>query len=264
MKIPVDKNLPFSLSRLGFSKISSPEDLKTLYDSLKTLSLSSCVLNVKPYTVLARNATHLALLVESDSDHLFGFSATHGETVGGLSSLPFVHVQKAVQKDLIINSLSPKYVSKPSYLSSGIFNRKSILPYESYTISKNMGLDNEFEYKKVFNLSLNHLRFSVIDNIVNHKINHILLNRGPWVTKKIVLGSNIREYIGDQVFDNLFPEVFNDAIIYEDSFVKEGLDVYQKINNGDYLWNLSIQGSEGLISYDADFNVLSNIIGGVS
>ena len=36
------------------------------------------------------------------------------------------------------------------------------------------------------------------------------------------------------------------------------------INNGDYLWNLSIQGNEGLISYDEDFNVLSNIISGVS
>jgi hypothetical protein len=104
----------------------------------------------------------------------------------------------------------------------------------------------------------------VMDNIINDKINHILLNRSPWVTKKIVLDSNIKEYVGDQVFDNLFPEVFNDDIIYKNSFIREGLSVYQKINNGDYLWNLSIQGNEGLISYDEDFNVLSNIISGIS
>ena len=264
MKIPVDKNLPSSLSRLGFSRIRSPDDLKTLYDSLKTLSSSSHILNVKPYTLLARDTTHLVLLVESDRDHLFGFSVTHSETVAGLRTLPFVHVHKTVQTDLILDSLSPKYKSKPSYLTSGVFNKKALLPYESFKISKNMGLDNEFEYKKVFNLSLNYLRFSVMDNIINDKINHILLNRNPWVTKKIVLDSNIREYVGDQVFDNLFPEVFNDDIIYKNSFIREGLSVYQKINNGDYLWNLSIQGNEGLISYDEDFNVLSNIISGVS
>jgi len=235
MKTPVDKNLPLNLSRLGLSKIRSPEDLKILYDSLKTLSLDSCVLNVKPYTVVAKRIPHLALLVETDSDHLFGFSATHSESLFGLGSLPFVHVQKSIQTDLMLGSISPKHKTNPSYLSSGIFNKESIKPYTSHKICKTMGLDNEFEYKKVFNLSLNHLRFSVMDNIINNKINHILLNRSPCVSKKIILDSSIREYVGDRIFEDLFPGVFNDTVDYSDSLIREGLSVYKKINKGDYL-----------------------------
>jgi hypothetical protein len=184
---------------------------------------------------VAKRIPHLALLVETDSDHLFGFSATHSESLFGLGSLPFVHVQKSIQTDLMLGSISPKHKTNPSYLSSGIFNKESINPYTSHKICKTMGLDNEFEYKKVFNLSLNHLRFSVMDNIINNKINHILLNRSPCVSKKIILDSSIREYVGDRIFEDLFPGVFNDTVDYSDSLIREGLSVYKKINKGDYL-----------------------------
>jgi hypothetical protein len=262
MKILADKNLPLTLSRLGLVKLNDPGSIVKVYELFKDLSLNSCLLNVKPYTVIARSLPHLALLIESDDDYLFGFSATHSGSISGIESISFDMVQRALQHDLILENKGPLVLPDRSYLASSIFHKKVIRPFKSLKISESMGLDNEFEYKKIFNLSLNHLRFSVLDNIVNDRLNHILLNPNTRKTQNIILDYKAKDYIGEKVFNDIFPEIFNDNIVYEDSQIKEGLVLYQKIINTDYLWNLGIQGNKGLISYDEYFNVLTDIIGG--
>ena len=101
-----------------------------------------------------------------------------------------------------------------------------------------------------------------MDNIINNKCNHILLNDEASKSKKIILDYDAKKYIGDKAFNVLFPEIFTDDSVFDDLYIREGLTLYVKIINTSYLWQLNVHGNEGLTGYDNEGNVLLDIIGG--
>ena len=262
MKNLADSNLPLNLARLGYIHKNNPSDIKSHLALARVLAKTSIDSSIKPFTVSAKKIPHHALLLESDSDYLFGFNTTHTDIIKGVECIPFNHVQKTVQNQFFLENKSPYFIPRSSYLAACFFSKNTVEACRTFQIGHSMGLNRDLEYKKIFNLTLNHLRFSMMDNIINNKCNHILLNDEASKSKKIILDYDAKKYIGDKAFNVLFPEIFTDDSVFDDLYIREGLTLYVKIINTSYLWQLNVHGNEGLTGYDNEGNVLLDIIGG--
>jgi len=143
--------------------------------------------------------------------------------------------KKTVQNQFFLENKSPYFIPRSSYLAACFFSKNTVEACRTFQIGHSMGLNRDLEYKKIFNLTLNHLRFSMMDNIINNKCNHILLNDEASKSKKIILDYDAKKYIGDKAFNVLFPEIFTDDSVFDDLYIREGLTLYVKIINTSYL-----------------------------